>query len=87
GTAAVGVASGKGDAAVFLAGAGAGSLLFAAIEPRLRHFLHGGEQPSCSLAELVGLGALPGALALLGIAVAASVAATRIERLVARRQS
>ncbi|HEX6810417.1 MAG TPA: YeeE/YedE thiosulfate transporter family protein [Planctomycetota bacterium] len=85
GTAAVGVASGKGDALVFLVGAGAGSLAFAALEPRLRGFLHGGEQPVCSLPESIGLGALPGAVVLLVIAVAASLAATRVERLVARR--
>lgn len=86
GTAAVGVASGKADALVFLAGAGAGSLGFAAVEPRLRDFLHGGEQPVCSLPELVGIGALPGAIGLLVIAVAASLAATRVERFVARRK-
>jgi hypothetical protein len=85
GTAAVGVARGKGDALVFLVGAGVGSLAFAALEPRLRGFLHGGELPACSLPELIGLGALPGAVVLLLIAVAASLAATRVERLVARR--
>jgi hypothetical protein len=85
GTAAVGVASGKADALVFLVGAGGGSLVFAAIEPSLRGFLHGAEQPACSLPELVGIGVLPGAVALLAIAVAASIVATRVERMVARR--
>jgi uncharacterized membrane protein YedE/YeeE len=85
GTATVGLASGKADALVFLAGAGGGSLAFAAIEPGLRDFLHGSEQAACSLAEVVHIGVLPGAVVLLAVAVAASVAATRVERRIARR--
>ena len=85
GTAAVGVATGKADAVVFLAGAGLGTLVFAAMEPALRGFLHANEQAACSVGDALGLAPVAGAGALLLVAVAASMAATAVERRRARR--
>jgi uncharacterized membrane protein YedE/YeeE len=85
GTAAVGLASGKLDALVFLLGAGAGSLVFAAIHPQLGEFLQAGTCNIGSLPRQLGVSGLGGAFALLAIALVAFVVATRIERIVAKR--
>ena len=87
GTAAVGLASGKLDALVFLLGAGAGSLAFAGLQPRLGDFLQAGACSVGSLPPHLGISGLHGALGLLGIALVAFVAATQIERLMARRNA
>ena len=87
GTAAVGLASGKLDALVFLLGAGAGSLAFAGVQPRLGDFLQAGACSIGSLPQHLGVSGLHGALALLGIALVAFVVATQIERLMARRNA
>lgn len=85
GTAAVGLASGKLDALVFLLGAGAGSLVFAAVQPRLSGFLQAGTCAVGSLPEHLGVSGPVGALALLAIALLAFSVATRVERTVSRR--
>ncbi len=85
GTAAVGVASGKLDALVFLLGAGAGSLAFAPLQPRLGDFLHAGACSVGSLPEQLGVSGPVGALALAAIALAAFVGATAVERIMAKR--
>lgn len=80
GTAAVGVASGKLDALVFLLGAGGGSLVFAAMEPQLRELAHSGELTTSSVATELGLDPVLAAFLLLAVAIAASMGATRVER-------
>lgn len=84
GTAAVGLASGKLDALVFLLGAGAGSLAFAGLQPRLGDFLQAGTCSVGSLPEQLGLSGPLGALALLLIALGAFAGATKIEHLMNR---
>ncbi|MBL8748062.1 MAG: YeeE/YedE family protein [Planctomycetes bacterium] len=85
GTAAVGLASGKLDALVFLIGAGAGSLAFAPLQPRLADFLHAGACSVGSLPGQLGISGPVGALALAAIALAAFVGATAVERIMAKR--
>lgn len=87
GTAAVGVASGKLDALVFLFGAGAGSLAFAGLQPQLGDFLHAGTCAIGSLPEQLGVSGPVGALTLLVVALAAFAGATWIERMMTRRNA
>jgi uncharacterized membrane protein YedE/YeeE len=79
GTAAVGVGSGRLDALVFLLGAGAGSLLFAAAAPALAGLRGAGDLGVCSMPELVGLTPVGGALALAAVALVAFAVAHVIE--------
>jgi uncharacterized membrane protein YedE/YeeE len=85
GTAAVGLASGKLDALVFLVGAGGGSLVFAALQPQFGDFLQAGAMGVCAVPERLGIRPLLGAVALLAIALAAFAAVNRLER--SRRQA
>lgn len=85
GTAAVGVASGKLDAVLFLIGAGAGSLAFAPLQAPFTDFLQAGTCSVGSLPERLGVSGPVGAAALLVIALAAFVGATRVERWMQRR--
>jgi len=85
GTAAVGLASGKLDALVFLLGAGAGSLAFAPLQPRLADFLHAGTCSVGSLPEQLGISGPVGALGLTVVALAAFVGATAVERIMTKR--
>ncbi len=55
GTALVGLASGKGDALVFLGGAGIGSLLYALVWPSVQDFASAGACGICTLPETFGL--------------------------------
>ena len=87
GTAAVGLASGKIDALVFLVGAGFGSLAFAALEPHLGSFPQAGHCDIGSLPQRLGVSGPIGAAALVVIAVAAFGFATRVEHWMARRTS
>jgi uncharacterized membrane protein YedE/YeeE len=82
GTALVGLAAGKGDALVFLGGAGVGSLVYAWFWPSLAHFSTVGACGVCSLPETFGL--TPGVTTLLvvGVAIFAFVV---VEALNARR--
>lgn len=79
GTAAVGVGSGRIDALLFLAGAGLGSLLFAALAPGLAALRQGGDLGVCGLPDLVGIPPLAGALALLVVALVAFAGAHVVE--------
>lgn len=85
GTAAVGVASGKLDALVFLLGAGIGSLAFANLQPQLGDFLHAGTCAIGSLPEQLGISGPVGAAGLTVVALAAFVGATLVERTMKRR--
>ena len=85
GTAAVGLASGKLDALVFLLGAGAGSLAFAPLQPHLGDFLHAGACSIGSLPEQLGVSGPIGALALTVVALGAFVGATAVERIMTKR--
>ena len=85
GTAAVGLASGKLDALVFLLGAGAGSLAFAGLQPQLGDFLQAGTCSIGSLPQQFGVSGPNGALALLAVALVAFAAAHAVERWMARR--
>ena len=85
GTAAVGLASGKLDALVFLVGAGAGSLAFAAIQPQATELLQAGTCAVGSLPQALGVSPGLGALVLAGIALGAFVLATRVEKWMAAR--
>jgi len=87
GTAAVGLASGKLDALIFLLGAGIGSLAFAGVQPQLGDFLHAGTCAIGSLPEQLGVSGPVGALTLLVVALAAFVGATWIERIMSRRNT
>lgn len=87
GTAAVGVASGRLDALVFLLGAGAGSVAFAGVQPQLGDFLQAGTCAVGSLPASLGITGLTGALGLAGIALGAFVGATWVERWMARRSA
>jgi hypothetical protein len=86
GTAAVGLASGKLDALVFLVGAGGGSLAFAALYPQFGDFSQAGAMDVCAVPEQLGIRPMLGAVALLAIALAAFAAASAVERRTARRQ-
>jgi uncharacterized membrane protein YedE/YeeE len=85
GTAAVGAASGRIDAVVFLIGAGAGSLLFAGIQPHLGGFLRAGAQDVGSLPDWLGVPPPAAAIGLMVVALAAFAAAGRVERAMAAR--
>lgn len=85
GTAAVGLGSGRLDALVFLLGAMAGSLVFAGLQPQLGEFLQAGTCAITSVPEQLGISGGVGALALGGIALAAFVMATQVERIMAKR--
>jgi len=85
GTAAVGLASGKLDALVFLLGAGIGSLAFAGLQPQLGDFLQAGTCSIGSLPQQLGVSGPIGALALLIVALGAFVGATKVEQWIARR--
>lgn len=85
GTAAVGVASGKLDAVVFLVGAGFGSLFFANLQPQLGDFLHAGTCAIGSLPQQLGISGPVGAIGLLVVALAAFGGATMVERTMKRR--
>jgi uncharacterized protein len=87
GTAAVGLASGKLDALVFLIGAGAGSLAFAFVQPRLGDFLGAGACAIGSLPERLGASGLTGALVLAAVALGAFAMATAVERWNQRRNA
>lgn len=87
GTAAVGVASGKLDALVFLLGAGLGSLAFAGLQPQLGDFLQAGACAVGSLPAQLGVSGMAGALALLGIALLAFVGAGKVEAWMQRRSA
>ncbi|MFY9341848.1 MAG: YeeE/YedE thiosulfate transporter family protein [Planctomycetota bacterium] len=87
GTAVVGVASGKLDAAVFLVGAGLGSLAFAAMQPGLDGFLHAGTCDVGSLAARLGYSHGTGVAALTLVALGAFAFATAVERWMARRHA
>lgn len=87
GTAAVGVASGKLDALVFLVGAGGGSLAFAGLQPQLGDFLQAGACSIGSLPEQLGVSGSIGALSLLAVSLVAFAGATAIERWMARRSA
>ncbi|MBL9076232.1 MAG: YeeE/YedE family protein [Planctomycetes bacterium] len=85
GTAAVGLASGKLDALVFLLGAGAGSLAFAGLQPRITDFLHAGTCAIGSLPEQLGVSGATGAIVLLVVALLAFAGATKVEHIMSRR--
>lgn len=87
GTAAVGLASGKLDALVFLVGAGFGSLLFAPLVPHVGSLLQAGACDVGSLPERFGVPGLAGAAVLVGVALVAFVFATRVERWMAQRSA
>lgn len=87
GTAAVGLASGKLDALVFLAGAGLGSLAFAGMQPQLGDFLQSGTCAIGSLPEQLGVSGTIGALVLTAVALGAFVMATKVERWTQRRNA
>lgn len=82
GTALVGLASGKGDALVFLGGALVGSLGFAWLWPRLATFAESGACGVCTLPERLGM--TTGTTVLL-VTLFALAAFFTIERLAARR--
>ena len=85
GTAAVGLASGKLDALVFLVGASLGSLAFAGIAPHTGDLMTAGLCTVGSLPERLGVSGPVGASLLTAMALAAFVGATRVERWMARR--
>ena len=87
GTAAVGVASGKFDALVFLLGAGLGSLAFAGMQPQLGGFLQAGACAVGALPEQLGVAGLHGALALLAVALVSFVVAGKVETWAQRRSA
>jgi uncharacterized membrane protein YedE/YeeE len=87
GTAAVGVASGKFDALVFLLGAGLGSLAFAGVQPQLGGFLQAGACAVGALPEQLGVSGMNGALALLAVALVSFVVAGKIETWAQRRSA
>lgn len=77
GTAAVGLASGRIDALLFLGGAGLGSLGYAL----LPHFAATSDAcGSCGMHEWMGISPLAGAVVLLAVALAAFAAAETVER-------
>ena len=85
GTAAVGLASGRLDALVFLLGAGAGSVAFAGVQPQIGDLLQAGTCAIGSIPASLGISGMTGALALTGIALGAFVGATMVERWMAKR--
>ena len=85
GTAAVGLASGKLDALVFLAGASFGSVAFAFVQPQLGDFLQAGTCAIGSLPERLGASGQVGAVVLTAVALGAFVFATAVERRMARK--
>ncbi|MCA3010390.1 MAG: YeeE/YedE family protein [Phycisphaerales bacterium] len=87
GTAAVGVASGKFDALVFLLGAGLGSIAFAGVQPQLGGFLQAGACAVGALPEQLGVSGMNGALALLAVALVSFVVAGKVETWAQRRSA
>lgn len=87
GTAAVGLASGKLDALVFLLGAGAGSLAFAFVQPQLGDFLSAGTCAIGSLPEQLGASNGLGVVVLTVAALGAFVMATKVEQWMQRRNA
>ncbi len=87
GTAAVGAASGRIDAIVFLAAAGTGSLLFASVYESVADFASKGLCATCSIPELLGVSPLVGALGLTAVALGAFVGATKVEQWSAARRT
>ena len=87
GTAAVGLASGKLDALVFLLGAGAGSLGFAFVQPQLGDFLSAGTCAIGSLPEQLGASHGLGVVVLTIAALGAFVMATKVEHWMQRRNA
>lgn len=85
GTAAVGLASGKIDAAVFLLGAGIGSLVFAVVQPQMGDLLTLGTCAIGSLPEQAGVSPVTGTVVLVVIALVAFIGASRVEAIMARR--
>lgn len=79
GTAAVGLASGRVDALVFLVGAGCGSLAFAGLVPHLGDWLQTGGSTTGALPELLGIPGAVAALLLAAVALGAFALVTRIE--------
>lgn len=89
GTAAVGVASGKLDALVFLFGAGLGSLAYAALWPAIEPLANAGACGTFTLSSALGLSPLVTtglvvAMALLGFLVAKPVEAWTARKLATR---
>lgn len=82
GTALVGLASGKGDALVFLGGAALGSLAYAFAWPSLASFSTAGACGVCTLPERFGLSTGVTTLLVVAVALAAFVV---VEVLAARR--
>ncbi len=85
GTAAVGLASGKLDALVFLAGASFGSVAFAFVQPQLGDFLQAGTCAIGCLPERLGASGQLGAAVLTAVALGAFVFATAVERRMQRK--
>lgn len=84
GTAAVGLGSGRIDALVFLIGAGAGSLLFAAVAPAFDGIAAVSAFGTCSVATELGASPMVGALGLAAVALMAFGIAHVVERRIAR---
>lgn len=80
GTALVGAASGKGDALVFLGGAGAGSLLYAALLPSLGALPSAGACGGCTLPQRLGLSTGVTVLLVVVVALLAFAGAEHLER-------
>lgn len=87
GTAAVGLASGKLDALVFLVGAGLGSLAFAALQPQLGDFLQAGTCAIGSLPQQLGASGTTGVVVLTAVALGAFVMATKVEQWMQRKNA
>lgn len=87
GTALVGLASGKLDALLFLAGAGAGSLLFAALYPALEPFATAGACGVSTWPEALGLGAGTATALVVAMALGAFALAERVEAAARRRDA
>jgi uncharacterized membrane protein YedE/YeeE len=85
GTAAVGLASGKIDALVFLAGAGGGSLLFAAAWPAIEPLAGAGACGTLALPTVLGLSATTTTALVVAVALLGFAAAGPIERWVKHR--
>lgn len=80
GTAVVGLGSGRVDALVFLIGAGAGSLLFAAVADELAGLRSLGDCGPCDAAVLAGVSPATGAVVLAAVALGAFAFAHAVER-------
>lgn len=87
GTAAVGLGSGRLDALAFLVAAGAGSLVFAALQPALGGLPRAGDCGVCSLTAWLGIGGFSGALGLVAVALGSFALAHAIEARMRARAS